>query len=237
MSYATGNPYIIERAKSERAVFISRTYGHLAGAILAFTALEMVLLHLPNIERVIGGMVGSPVSWLLVMLAFMAAGWVANAWARSEVSRPLQYAGLALYVVAEAIIFLPLLYIATFLAQDETLIPTAGILTLSVFGGLTAAVFVTRRDFTFLRPILCVGSFLALGLVVAFCFTGGYTFGLLIAFGIVALASAAILYQTSNILLYYRTDQYVAAALGLFSSVATLFYYILIILLETSSRR
>jgi uncharacterized protein len=41
----------------------------------------------------------------------------------------------------------------------------------------------------------------------------------------------AILYSTSNIIHYYRTDQYVAASLSLFAAVALLFYYVLYILL------
>jgi uncharacterized protein len=59
---------------------------------------------------------------------------------------------------------------------------------------------------------------------------------LLIAFAMVALASVAILYQTSNVIHHYRTDQHVAAALALFAAVATLFYYILWILIQTSGR-
>jgi FtsH-binding integral membrane protein len=52
----------------------------------------------------------------------------------------------------------------------------------------------------------------------------------------VALASGAILYNTSNILHHYRTDQHVAAALALFAAVALLFWYILQIIMRTSSR-
>jgi FtsH-binding integral membrane protein len=237
MSYVRNEPFAIEAAQSERAAFIRRTYGHVAGAILAFIALEMVLLQLPNIQNIVLGMAGNGLTWLLVIGAFIGVSYLAQMWAQSDTSPGLQYAGLALYVVAEAIIFLPLLYLATYVADDKTLIPTAGILTLAMFGGLTVAVFTTRRDFSFLGPIISIGSFLALGLVIAFCIFGGLTFGLMISFFMIALVSATILYQTSNILYRYRTDQHVAAALGLFSSIATLFYYILWILLQTSSRR
>jgi len=235
MNYAMEQPIAIRASESERAGFIRRTYGHLAGAILAFTILEMGLLNLPNIEGIVLGMFASPWTWLLIVGAFIGVSFLAEAWARSDVSPGLQYMGLGLYVVAEAVIFLPLLYIATHLS-DRTLIPTAGILTLSVFAGLTLAAFTSRKDFSFLRPILCIGSLLALGAVIAFAFVGGPSFGLLIAFAMVALASVAILYQTSNVIHHYRTDQHVAAALALFAAVATLFYYILWILIQTSGR-
>ena len=48
------------------------------------------------------------------------------------------------------------------------------------------------------------------------------------------LAAGSILYNTSNVLHHYRTDQHVAAALNLFASFALLLYYVLMIL---SSRR
>jgi FtsH-binding integral membrane protein len=235
MSYAMQEPFAIEASQAARATFIRRTYGHLAGAILAFVAIELVLFSIPGIENLVGTMIQSQVSWLIVLAAFIGVGFLADVWARSETSRGLQYFGLGLYIVAEAVIFLPLLYIAS-LMTDRSLIPTAGILTLCMFAGLTLAVFVTGKDFSFLGPILCVAGMLALGLCVALILfaPGGGILGLLFAFFMVALASAAILYQTSNIMYHYRTDQHVAAALGLFASVATMFWYILQILMASS---
>jgi FtsH-binding integral membrane protein len=215
---------IAARARTEeRAAFIRRTYGHLAGAILAFTALETVLLNLPGIEDVIRVMLSG--SWLIVLLAFMAVGWVAEKWAQSDVSRGLQYMGLGLYVVAEAIIFLPLLYVAKWKTNDPNLIPAAGILTLAIFGGLTLTVFITGRDFSFLRTALMVGGFIALGVIVASFFLP-ITLGVVFCYAMVALMAGYILYYTSNVMYHYRTDQHVAAALALFACIATLFWYI-----------
>jgi FtsH-binding integral membrane protein len=230
------HPIAIRAGESARAAFIRRTYGHLAGAILALIILEYGLLHLPNVSELVLGMVGSPLTWLLVMGAYMGVSYLADAWARSDVSPGLQYLGLALYVAAVSVVFLPLLYLVAFIAKAPNLIANAGILTGAMFVGLTLAVFTTRRDFSFLRPILCIGSFLALGAIIAYAFIGGSAFGLVIAFGMVGLMSISILYQTSGVLHHYRTDQHVAAALALFASVATLFYYILWILLQTQRR-
>ena len=85
-------------------------------------------------------------SWFIVLAAFMGVSWLAEKWARSEASPQMQYAGLALFVVAEAIIFLPLLYIAAYFSSPNV-IPTAGIVTALLFGGLTYIAFTTRRDF------------------------------------------------------------------------------------------
>jgi len=43
----------------------------------------------------------------------------------------------------------------------------------------------------------------------------------------VILAAGSILYNTSNIIHHYNTQQYVAASLSLFASVALLFWYLL----------
>lgn len=234
MSYSLDYP-IVERAPAnERVAFIQRTYGHLAGAILAFMGLETVLLNTPGIEPFILSMLGGRVSWFVVLLAFMAAGWVAQQWANSSTSRGLQYAGLGLYVVAEAIIFLPLLYLAKHFT-DAKVIPAAGLITLAVFGGLTLATFITGRDFSFLRTGLTVFSCLALAVVFGSLFLG-FTLGTIFAYAMVALMCGYILYYTSNIMYHYRTDQHVAAALALFACVATLFWYILQIVMSASSR-
>jgi FtsH-binding integral membrane protein len=225
-----------QAAASDRAAFIRRTYAHLAGAILAFMGLEALLLNTIPHDQILGFFFGGgQLSWLFVLLAFFGASWLAQSWAQSGSSPGLQYLGLGLYVVAEAVIFLPILVVASHMV-DKTVIPTAGILTLAVFGGLTLSVFVTRKDYSFLAPILCVGSLIALGLIVASIFIGGLSLGLWFSFAMVALMSGYILYYTSNVLLHYRTDQHVAAALALFAAVATLFWWILRIVMAFNSR-
>ena len=98
--------------------------------------------------------------------------------------------------------------------------------TLAVFGGLTLAVFVTKKDYSGLRPILCVGSLIALGVIVAGILLG-FSLGLFFSFAMVALMSGYILYYTSNVLHHYPVGSHVAASLALFAAVALLFWYVL----------
>ena len=79
-----------------------------------------------------------------------------------------------------------------------------------------------------------IGGFAALGFIVASALFG-FSLGNVFAFVMVAFAGSSILYQTSNVLHRFRTDQHVAASLTLFASVALLFWYILTIF--TNSRR
>jgi FtsH-binding integral membrane protein len=218
----------------QRAQFIRRTYMLLAATIAAFIVVE-ALLFVSGAAYVFTGMVfnGGRFSWLLVLGVFMIITWLANSWAVSDASKGLQYLGLGLYILAEAIIFTPLLFIAAYAADDPYVIEKAGIVTLGLFLGITATVFLTKSDFTWLGPILAIGGFAALGFIVASAIFG-FTLGNVFAFVMVAFAGTAILYQTSNVLHRFRTDQHVAAALALFASVALLFWYILRIF---SSRR
>jgi FtsH-binding integral membrane protein len=220
-------------APIERARFIRNTYLHLAGAILAFIFLEVFLFSSGAAYTIASTMLGGRFSWFLVLAVFMGVSYVANWWANSQASKAMQYLGLALYVVAEAIIFVPLLFIVAHYGGGADVIMKAGVVSIGLFLGLTAVVFLTRSDFSFLGPIVAMGGFLALGFIAAGLLFG-FSFGSFFAFAMVALAGTAILYNTSNVLHRYRTDQHVAASLTLFAAIALMFWYILQIF---SSRR
>ncbi len=218
-----------EALPEERAAFIRRTYVHLALAILAFGAMTFYLVGSGAGAWIAQTMLSGPYSWLIVIGLFMGVSWLAQKWALSETSKPMQYMGLILFTVAEAIVFLPLLFMATYYSGEGVVtIAKAGVVTLGLFLGLTAVVFLTKKDFSFLGPILAIGGFVALGFIVSGILFG-FGLGNIFAFAMVAFAGGAILYETSNMLHRYNTKQHVAASLGLFASVALLFYYILMI--------
>jgi hypothetical protein len=216
---------------NERTAFIRRTYVHLAGAIGAFVLLEAVLLQTIPTETILTYLSGS-YSWLIVLGAFMGVSWLANSWARNDASRPMQYAGLSLYVVAESIIFLPLMAMAV---RVDPMIPAqAGVITGVIFGGLTAIVFVTKADFSWLGRYLFFAGIAAMGIIVVGIFFG-FSLGLFFSAAMVIFAGGYILYDTSNVMNHYRTEQHVAASLALFSSVALLFWYVLQIVMAFGS--
>jgi FtsH-binding integral membrane protein len=245
MSYTNQNPYqsytpfgnvAAMAAESERTAFIRRTYTHLAGAIAAFVLIETLIFTLVP-ETTLQGLIGTMVSgwnWLMVLGAFMVVSWIAQSWAASATSLSTQYLGLSLYVVAEAIIFVPLLYVANRFAPGT--IASAGLLTTVIFGGLTAVVFFTRADFSYLRMYLWLGGFAALGAIVCGIVFQLNIFGVIFSLAMVALAGGYVLYYTSNVLHHYRLDQHVSAALALFAAVALLFWYILRILMALKGR-
>ena len=223
---------VVEAAPEARAEFIRRTYTHLAMAILAFIGLEVIFFQSGLADALTRAVVGAGrIGWLVVLLGFMAVSWIADKWAHSSTSLGVQYAGLSVYVLAEALIFVPILYIASRMSGD--IIPMAAIITGLLFLGLTVTAFTTRTDFSFLGGILTIGSFVALGIIAAACIFG-FSLGIVFSSGMVLFAAAAILYYTSNIIHHYNTEQYVAASLSLFASVALLFWYVLRILMRLS---
>lgn len=222
LSYGSDEPVAAELSQRERAAFITRTYGHLVGAVMAFVILELLYFRLGWAEGMFRALTST--SWLLVLGGFMVVGMLASRFAASARSPAAQYAGLALYVLAESIIFAPLLLVANLYAPGA--ITSAALITVLGFGGLTAVVLVTRQDFSFLRGVVMWGGIVALLMIV-----GGVIFhfnlGTFFSVAMVALAGASILYNTSTILHQYPADRHVAAALSLFASVALLFWYVL----------
>ena len=230
MDTTYANPYTVAAQPVEaRAAFIRKTYTHLAGAVAVFALLEAILLNIPGIDKMVFSILGaSSYSWLLILGSFMFVSHLANKWAMSSTSMNTQYMGLGVYVVAQALISLPLLLLAQHMTGDSTLIVKAGGVTAILFLALTLIVFTTKKDFSFLGGMLKVVGLIAIGLIVASIFFPGFgTLGLWFSVAMVVFAAGSILYNTSNIIHHYQTTQYVAAALGLFASVALLFWYVL----------
>ncbi len=228
---------VAQSPADERTKFFQKTYLHLAFAVGALIVVEALILQIPGIRETVFSLLGtSRFSWLIVLGCFMGVSWIAEKWASSGASRGKQYTGLSLYVIAQAIILLPMIMIATtYAGQGQNLIAQAGIITAALFAGLTFVAFTTKKDFSFLGGILKIAGFVALGLIASSFFFSGLNLGTWFSAIMVLFAGGSILYQTSNIIHHYRPDQHVAAALGLFSSVALLFWYVLQILMSMAN--
>jgi FtsH-binding integral membrane protein len=223
MNYAHPGLMAAETGVSERMAFIRRTYIHLFGAIFIFTAIEALIFASGAAAPIAQALAGS---WIIVFIAFIGVSWLANWWAMRDTSLALQYAGLGIFIVAEAIIFLPLLYLAVAQGGGVDVIISAGSVTAILCGFVTIFVFVTKKDFSFMGWALGLCSIGALVLIVLgmiFGWSMGAWFsGLMIVMGL-----GFLLYETSNVLHRYRTNQHVAASLALFASVMLVFYYVL----------
>lgn len=228
------NPFIVSEAPaSDRVAFFKRTYLHVAGAFAAFGAL-LYAFFVTDVARSImqgfGSIMGSMGGFgiLVVMLMFWGGTYVAQKMAENRASRPSQYLGLGLYVVLEAIIFVPLIVMVAIKTNGnpgEILIPACAV-TAALVVGLTVAVFTMGIDFSFLRVAIVIGSICALGIILVAAFTDsqlGNWFSIIM----ILLMATVILYQTQVIKDGCETDQHVLAAFILFSAFVTLLFYVI----------
>jgi len=228
---------------SNRVRFIRLTYLHLLFSILAFCGLlylfmtqDFLVEHvsIPLVKFALGGRW----NWGVVLAVFMGVSYVADKWSHAD-SRGTQYMGLLFYILAESLIFVPLLAIvewktAAILARggaEPHIIRDSAFVTLAIFTMLTLSVFISKKDFSFMRSGLMMASGAALSLI--FLSLGfGFNLGLLFSVAMVLLAAGYVLYYTSQVLAHYDTHQHVGAALALFSSVALMFWYVIRIFLR-----
>lgn len=215
-----------------KALFIKKTYANVAVAVLTFILFETFLLQSETIVNFTLGFIGGW-KWLLLLGGFMFVTNYSERMAMGATDKMTQYLALGIFVLAEAILFVPLLTIAMYyMAETGTnVLAQAGIVTLALFAGLSAVALLSKKDFSFLRTGLTVGFFIALGLMIAGIIFG-FDMGLWFSGAMVLLSAGSILYQTSNIVHKYHEEQYVAASLGLFAALMLLFWYILSIFMR-----
>ena len=219
ISWAKEGGFAIDAAVSERMAFIRRTYTtlliQLIGVVLATslsikTGLAMKLG--------LGGLIIGFLGVILIMPRLIVP----------TASRPVQTLGAALLVSFYGLLLSPLVMFA-----PEGVLIQAGVLTGCVFGGLTAYVFMTKKDFNFLGGMLSAALWILIGVgVISFLFGGfGNTAGLFYSGFAVLLFSGFVLYDTSNIMRRYPTNAHMAASIALLINVVNIFWYIAMILM------
>ena len=226
------NQIVALSSDEQKASFYRKTYLHVAMAILAFVGVETFLIATAG-NYIMSLLATNKMVWLFVIGGMWLGSFLANRWTMSQ-SRAVQYGGLSFYVLLEAFIFLPMIYMAVAYTGGEILLQ-AGVITLMLFVGLTGVALTSNRDFSFLRGVIMIGGFVALGLVIAGLLFG-FNLGLWFSVGMVFLAGASILYETNQLKNVYSPDQYVGAALQLFASVMLLFWYVLRILMSIARK-
>lgn len=242
---------------SDRVAFLRKTYAHLGVSLIAFAAITggMMRYMTDTSLQFSNWALRGQWNWMMVLGLFMVVGYVAERLARSNTSRGLQYLGLGIAVTAEAILLQPMLWLLmvrfgnpaemftasgggvnlALSGRAASILMQAIVITLAIFIGLTLTVFVTKKDFSFLRGALAIATFAALGVILASAIFG-FSLGAFFSGVMILVMAGYILYQTSLVMSYFPPSGYVAASLLLFSTVATLFWYVLRILMELNRR-
>jgi FtsH-binding integral membrane protein len=217
---------VSEASVEDRSNFIWKRYAHVVGAILVFAGIEGYLIQ-SGVANSIAVM--SQSSPMLFLGAFVLVGWGGTHLAHKLESIQMQYAVFAVFIFIYAVVFSPLLLMATLYAPG--MIDTAAGITVLASAGLIATVMITRKDFSFLRGLLVwIGMLAIVGIFGSMIF--GFHLGTWFSVAMIGFAGAAILYDTSNIMHHYPQDRYVAASMSLFASIAMMFFYILRLLMS-----
>jgi FtsH-binding integral membrane protein len=236
---------------SDRVAFLRRTYGLLGVSLIAFAVVTAGMMRFAtetSFQFSRWALTGQ-LNWLLVIGLFMGVGYVAQRLAMSPSSRGLQLVGLGVFVAAESLLLQPILWVlilrfgnhamlrsgVLLSGQAGSILMQAVVITLAIFIGLTVTVFVTKKDFSFLRGALTIASFAVLGVILA-SMLFGFSLGGLFCGAVILIMAGYILYQTSLIMSHFPPTAYVAAALMLFSTIATLFWYVLQLLMSLNRR-
>jgi FtsH-binding integral membrane protein len=224
---------------SDRVAFLRKTYGLLGFSLIVWSAASAGMFrYAPEVSLKWSVWALTGYNWFAVIGLLIGSGMVAQWLAKSDSSRALQYLGLAVIVTAWTFLMQPMLWVLFTKGNFANPLGMLGqgiTITLAIFIGLTATVFITKKDFTFLRGVVTVGMFAAMGIILG-SMLFGFSLGLVFTGALIAILALKILYETSMLMSYFPPTHYVAAALMLFSTVATLFWNIMVFLMKLNRR-
>ncbi len=224
------NPYSLrstpaaEASITERAAFLQRTYTWLLGGIFGFCGTLWSFDHVEAVRHLGFALFGNPIIAIVVL---MGGAYLVHAVAERS---PINAVAYALWVFVMGLAIAPLVSYAN--ATAPAVVSQASLITAVVFLGLTIYVFVSGRDFSFLRGALSIGLFALIGIGLA-SWLIGFDVGIWYSVAGALLFAGYILYDTSQILHRYPTTAHVAAAVVLFTDVVLMFQYILMLLLSS----
>ncbi|RYG58880.1 Bax inhibitor-1/YccA family protein, partial [bacterium] len=211
---------VAQSSADVRMEFIRKTYSLFMAGILVAIIAGTICLQVPAILSLAAMIWSVPLVAIALMFGLTMG---AEAVSRTE---GLNYVALFGFTGFIGFLFAPIL--ALYAPQ---LLGTAAFLTTTIFGGLTAYVWVTKKDFNFLGGMLFVGLFALIvgGLANMFLFrSAGASYWM--AWVTVVLFSGFVLYDTSQIIHRYDSKGYCSAALSLFLDFFNMFMAILRIL-------
>ncbi len=216
--------------------FITLTYVNLMGAVALFALLETLLFAIVGKEALLNllASTGGRVLGFGTLALCVGGPWLANQILQNSESRGAQYGVLAFYSVMYAILFVPILTIAQNFCETAIIFQAIG-LTVSIFAALSAAVFLTRANFSFLRTgLIFMGIASLVLIVVALIF--GFELGIWFSVAMIILMCLYVLYDTSNLIHECGDGDDIVASIALFGSLMTLFFYILRLLIALNRR-
>jgi FtsH-binding integral membrane protein len=213
-------PTAAQASLSERLGFIRKVYALFFAATLFAVGGAWLGLNSPPVLQF-----AFEHPWIML---FMMIGGVFGAQAVRHVPG-VNLAALFGFTTLTGVMISPLLYVVS--QNNPASIWQAGLLTVGIFGGLTAYVFISKKDFSFLRGLVVTGLIvIILAGLLNILFVGSSAFAFAISAATLLLFAGFVLYDTSNIIRHYPTNEYVAGALSLYLDAFNIFLALLSLL-------
>jgi len=200
------------------------------------------LLSLSVVSAIVGGFIGSSTpalvqffasipGWIVAMIALNAIPHMAMACRNNPVMGTLALIGDGLVA---GLVLAPVLFMASVVAKD--IVPAALVLTAIVFAGVTAAVMITKVQFSAPRGLMIGMFFAVIGVIVLNMFLEIGPLGMLISGAIGIFGVFILVNATSQVLNNPEYDEPVVGALMLFAGLFNVFVAIIHLLLAFAGR-
>ncbi len=210
-----------------RSAAIKKTYALLSLSVIAAVAGGFIGSRTPALVQFFSTWMG----WIVAMIALNAIPYVAMACRHNPVMGTLALIGDGLVA---GLVLAPVLFMASVVAPD--IVPAALVLTAIVFAGVTAAVMLTKVQFSAPRGLMAGMFFAIIGVIVLNMFLNIGFLGMIIAGAIGIFGVFILVNATSQVLNNPEYDEPVAGALMLFAGLFNVFVAILHLLLVFAGR-
>jgi len=210
-----------------RSAAIKKTYALLSLSVIAAVAGGFIGSRTPALVQFFSTWMG----WIVAMIALNAIPYVAMACRHNPVMGTLALIGDGLVA---GLVLAPVLFMASVVAPD--IVPAALVLTAIVFAGVTAAVMLTKVQFSAPRGLMAGMFFAIIGVIVLNMFLNIGFLGMIIAGAIGIFGVFILVNATSQVLNNPEYDEPVAGSLMLFAGLFNVFVAILHLLLVFAGR-
>jgi len=224
--------FAIDAAVDERVAFIRRTYVHLLIEICLVGAVASFVLKTPVLLEKVAMPLAS--NLIIYLLLFFGVSFVSRKLMEGQKSSVAQYSGAGLWVFFLGVLVSPFAWITHEMTGSYELVGQAFVMTAALFGSLTAYVFISKKDMTFIGGALSILTAIAFGVSLLLAFFGSSAAGS-IGYSVVwiALLGGWVLYDTSKIIHHRAINQHVAASVDLLVDFVYMFIHILMLLLRS----
>ena len=210
-----------------RSAAIKKTYALLSLSVIAAVAGGFIGSRTPALVQFFSTWMG----WIVAMISLNAIPYVAMACRHNPVMGTLALIGDGLVA---GLVLAPVLFMASVVAPD--IVPAALVLTAIVFAGVTAAVMLTKVQFSAPRGLMAGMFFAIIGVIVLNMFLNIGFLGMIIAGAIGIFGVFILVNATSQVLNNPEYDEPVAGSLMLFAGLFNVFVAILHLLLVFAGR-